>query len=323
MHKIALRLLVSVFFIGLLVYFMKDNLPMIAKELREVNPKLYLCGVLVFFSTVPILAYRLMMIFDAEDTPISFSQALNITFVGYFFNNFLPSSVGGDIVKAMCATRITGHSVKSVTSVLMDRIFGLFTFIMIPSVSYVFFHKSDHPYVPIVIYSFLFVSLACFILLFNRSVARKFRFVEKILDIVKMGSKIRKVYDGLHVFKDRKTLMFKAMALSVVGQGVGIYAVYILALALGGKPNLVYFYLLIPVVNLIGMVPSLGGLGPREGAYALLLKDILGAEQAIALSLLSLSVLFMFSIIGGVIYFVRPDYHFKLKEIKAPKAELS
>jgi uncharacterized protein (TIRG00374 family) len=301
---------------------MKDNLPMIAKELREVNPRIYFYGVLVFFSTVPILAYRLMMIFNAEDTPISFSQALNITFVGYFFNNFLPSSVGGDIVKAMCATRITGHPVKSVTSVLMDRIFGLFTFIMIPSISYIFFHKSDHPYVPIVIYSFLFVSLACFILLFNRGIARKFRFVEHLLNSIKLGAKVRKVYDGLHVFKHRKILMFKAMALSVIGQGVGIYAVYILAQALGAKPSLVYFYLLIPVVNLIGMVPSLGGLGPREGAYALLLKDVIGAEQAIALSLLSLSVLFMFSVIGGIIYFVRSDYHFKFKEIKSPKTEL-
>jgi hypothetical protein len=95
-----------------------------------------------------------------------------------------------------------------------------------------------------------------------------------------------------------------------------------LAQALGAKPSLVYFYLLIPVVNLIGMVPSLGGLGPREGAYALLLKDVIGAEQAIALSLLSLSVLFMFSVIGGIIYFVRSDYHFKFKEIKSPKTEL-
>ncbi len=322
MNKIALRLLVSVFFIGLLFYFMKDSIPVILKELKEVDLKLYFIALGIFLATVPLLAIRLRMIFIAENAPLKFGESTEITFIGYFFNNFLPSSVGGDIVKAMCATRVTGRPVVSVTSVLMDRLFGLFTFIMIPSVSYLFFHKGNSHFVPTVIYSFLFFSVLCFMILFNRNLARKFSFVEELLNKVKLGAKFRKIYDGLHVFKDRKGLMFKAMLLSIVGQGVSIYAVYVLALALGAKANVIYFYLLIPVVNLIGMVPSLGGLGPREGAYALLLKDVIGAEQAIALSVLALSMLVILSVIGGVIYLVRSDYHIQFKNIKTPKTEL-
>ncbi len=314
MKGTLLRLTISLAFIGLLIYLMRDTFPDILTVLRNINRPLCALSVAIFLSTVFILAKRLQLIFAAEDVRLPLLESSNLTFVGYFFNNFLPTAVGGDIVKAMCAARLTGERVKSVTSVLLDRLFGLFTFIIIPSVSFLFMtDKIRSRWVPVIIYSFLAVSMLCFVFLFNRRVARRFRFLEKILTRLKLAEQIRRIYDGMHNFKNHKGVVAEAMFLSLVGQSVSIFVLYCLALALGAKANIVYFYLLVPIVHLVSMLPSLNGLGIREGAYTFFLKPYIGAHYAFALGILWLGLLLLLSLIGGLIYMVRHDYHIRLK----------
>ncbi len=316
--KVFIQAFVSILFIALLFYLMRGDFPEILHALRNVDRPLFAWGFLICFSTALILARRLQLIFIAEDVPIKMSDALNLTFVGYFFNNFLPTSVGGDIVKAMCAARITGVPVKSVTSVLMDRILGLFTFILIPSVSFLFFLKKiNNPWVPVLIYSFLAVAVFFFMLLFNRKIARQFRWIEWFLNYFRLGKKIRKIYEGMHNFKKHKGVIVQVMVLSIVGQSVNIFAVYLMALALGARANPVYFFLLVPIVHLMSMVPSLNGLGIRESAYTYFLAPFIGKENAFAIGILWLAVLFLLSLIGGIIYLVRHDYHIRFKEVVA------
>jgi hypothetical protein len=299
---------------------MRDSVPEIFVALKNIDRKLLLLSVFIFLLTVVILAKRLQLIFAADEVPVRLTETIHLTFIGYFFNNFLPTSVGGDIVKAMSAARITGHPVKSVTSVLMDRIFGLFTFILIPSISFIFFMKdNENPAVPILIYSFLGAAVFSFFLLFNRDLARRFGFIEGFLNRLHVGEKLRKVYEGLHNFKNHKTVMVQAMVLSVIGQTVSIFTLYLMALALGAKTHLIYFYLLVPVVHLLSMLPSLNGLGIREGAYVYFLKPYLGAQNAAALGVLWLALLFLMSIVGGIIYALDHKYHVSFKRSRHEK----
>lgn len=322
MIKNILRVLVSLAFVGFLAYMVRGQIPAILHTLKNVNRPLFLLAVLIFLSTAVILAKRLQLIFAAEEIRVSLVQTTNLTFIGYFFNNFLPTSVGGDIVKAMCAARITGHPVKSVTSVLMDRIFGLFTFILIPSVSLFFIRETINPKVPVVVYSFLAFSIFSSFLLFHRDVARRFHFVEKVLNrFLGLGTKLRRIYDGLHNFKRHKGVIAQAMLLSVVGQCVSIFVLYLIGVALGApRDSWVYFFLMIPVVHLISMLPSLNGLGIREVAYVYFLKNTIGTERAAAISILWLGLLIFLSLIGGLIYLFRHDYHVQFKKLSKTEA---
>ena len=322
MAKSFLRVLVSLGFVGLLVYFVRDDIPTILNTLKNVNRPLFFLAVAIFFSTVLILAKRLQLIFAAEDVKISLGATCNLTFIGYFFNNFLPTSVGGDIVKAMCASRITGQPVKSVTSVLMDRIFGLFTFILIPSVS-LFFVSEMNPKVRIVVYSFLAFSIFCFFLLFNRSLARRFHFIEKLLNRIRLGTKVRRIYDGLHNFRNHRGVIVRAMGLSILGQSVSLFVIYLMGVALGApRESLPYFFLLIPVVHLISMLPSLNGLGIREVAYVYFLKNHIGTEKAAAVGILWLAILIFLSLIGGLIYLFRHEYNIQFKKAVSKAGEV-
>lgn len=318
MRKFLVRTLISVFFIGLLFFMVRGDIPTITAVLKSINRPLLALAVGISLCTVLVLAKRLQLIFAAEDVKIRLLEVLNLTFVGYFFNNFLPTSVGGDIVKAMCASRITKEPVKSVTSVLMDRLFGLFTFVMIPSVTLLFFMKKiGNPAVPIMIYTFLGVAVLSSLLLFSRRVAKRFQFVGRLLDAVHWGEKVKRIYEGLHNFRNHKGVVLEAMALSIVGQSVNIFVIYLMSVALGARANPIYFFLLVPVVHLLSMLPSLNGLGIREGGYIYFLSPYVGKEYAAAVGVLWLGLLLFLSLIGGITYLVRHDYHLKFKQQEA------
>ena len=84
-----------------------------------------------------------------------------------------------------------------------------------------------------------------------------------------------------------------------------------------------YFFLLIPVVHLISMLPSLNGLGIREVAYVYFLKNHIGTETAAAVGILWLSLLIFLSLIGGLIYLFRHDYHIQFKKAVTKAEEVT
>ena len=321
MKKILLRGLISFAFIALLFYLMREDIPKIHHTLLTMDRMLGGASALVFLSTVFLLARRLQLMFEVKELPLSMRESVHLTLVGYFFNNFLPTSVGGDIVKALCAARVTKNTVKSVAAVLMDRIFGLFVFVLIPSITLLFFvSKIGNRVVPVMVYSLLAFSIVFFFMIFNRGMARRFRFIETLLSRLGLARKAREIYDGLHDFKNHKGVVVAAMALSVLGQSAGILVLYAMSLALGAHAPLMYFFLLVPVVHLVSMLPSLNGLGIREGAYVYFLGPYIGKEYAFALGILWLGLLFLLSILGGIVYLLRQDYHIRLKDAVASPA---
>ena len=321
MKKNFIGVFVSLALIALLVVMMRDKLPSILQTLKNGNHALIFAALLIFLSTVWVMALRLKLIFNTKAIPMAVREAASLTFVGYFFNNVLPTSVGGDLVKAMCASRLSGEPVKSLTVIMMDRIFGLFMFILIPCASLIFLRDKIDPRVPVIVYSFLFFSTMCFFLLFNRSIARRFHFIERTLNRVGLGAKVRMIYDELHDFKNHKKIVVIAMLLSVLGQVLAIVVLYLLAVALGADPGTwAYFFLLVPVVHLISMVPiTMGGLGLREGGYVVFLKNFIGSEKALGMGILSFGFLLFLSVIGGFIYLFRREYHIQLSKPDATK----
>jgi len=72
-----------------------------------------------------IYALRWYVVLTALRVPISVTATLNMFFVGVFFNNFLPSTMGGDSVKVYYLGRAEGYA-RVGASVLIDRVLSLF-----------------------------------------------------------------------------------------------------------------------------------------------------------------------------------------------------
>src|SRR5207249_5211049 len=74
-------------------------------------------------------AYKWGILLAAQGIRVPLYYLLRYTFVGLFFGNFLPSNVGGDVVRAYDLARFTERKAVSSASVVVDRLTGLMVFI--------------------------------------------------------------------------------------------------------------------------------------------------------------------------------------------------
>ena len=68
-----------------------------------------------------VVAFRWWLLLGAQSIPISVHAAIRLYFVGLFYNNVMPSSVGGDLLKAYYVTKHTHRRLEGVLSVFVDR----------------------------------------------------------------------------------------------------------------------------------------------------------------------------------------------------------
>lgn len=298
-----LRIAISVTLLGLLFWFMRSDIMDIWVTITSCNFTFILIGLALLLVNVFILAFRLKIIFKGENMNLGMSKALQFTYIGYFFNNFMPTAVGGDIVKAHYAGKDSGKKLQSYASVLMDRFIGLYSFLIVAAIALAV-DKGRFQIAAIrpIVLGLLAAGVAGFVVVTNTVVAKEIEKFLKKLKMMRLGERIHSLYSIVHDYRNRGGLVTKAFIVSIAAQSVNFIVVWLFFLSLGKTVSLGNIFLVMPVVTFISMLPSLGGLGVREGATVAFFAPITGREPAFAVSLLLLLGLFFLSLIGGFIY---------------------
>lgn len=287
---LAIRIAISLCAIIILFWLMRGKMAGIFVTLKQVQIWLFMLSFLILLSTVAIISFRLKKVFMVQGINFSLNELIRLTFIGFFFNNFLPTSVGGDVVKAYYASKATEKKFESFTSVFVDRVIGFFSFVLIASIALIFVGGSiKNSACKWAILLMLCGAIIFVILILNKAVAKRF-------------AKLRKLYSAINSYKNHKKIVWQALCLSMASQSVSIFGIYFLARSLLISAPLKNFFLFMPIVFAVSMFPSLNGLGIREGAYVYFFRSIIQPEEAFALSLLYLVSLLGLGIIGGIVY---------------------
>jgi len=299
-----LRIAISLGLLSLLFWFMRGKIRDVWKIILECNFAFLWMALIALALDVIMVSSRLATVFKGEKLYISFRRAFQLTCVGYYFNNFMPTAVGGDIIKAHYASKVSAYDkVRSYMSVFMDRFIGLYTILIISAAALIFNGgKLQIPGLRGLTAALITVGAVGFIVVTNKKIAEKVdRFFFKF-HAFRLGAGINKLYKIVHDYRNRKMVITKALFLSFAAQCLYFFTVYLFFLALGVKISTGSIFLIMPVVLFVGMIPSLGGLGFREGAIVVLFSPLAGKENSFTVSMLLLASLFLVSIIGGIIY---------------------
>ena len=197
--------------------------------------------------------------------------------VGYYFNNFLPTSIGGDGVRILLlGKRVSSLSIVAV-SVFVERVTG--------------FLAVDEEYSLGLDYSSWIVLVLGFVVLF-------FAFV--------LVKRIRNVLTGLFDFVKKSSVLDFVFwgFLSVLFQLLVVLVYYFSGIALSIDISIQTLLFVVPLVSLATLIPvSLNGLGLREASFAYLLSfSGVEPENAISMSLFVYFVSIIFSALGGFIF---------------------
>lgn len=301
----ALRFIVSFGLLAALLWIMRKDIGDIGLILKNSNKAFFIAALLINIPLTALMGLRLKLLLSGQKIHIRMKDAVYLTFIGFFFNNFLPTAIGGDIAKAYYASKKTNNKLGSYAAVLSDRLFGFLATISIAIIGLIFLGRALNNQALVYGISLVFIaSIVMIFLLFNKK-AESQMFDKKGI-VNKIREKFYKLYSTVNLYRDDPFLLVRIVLLSIFMQGCAIVSVYLFVLSVGGNLPLLKLFLIIPLVWAVSMLPSINGLGVREGAFVYFLKGDIGAERAFAISLLWLGVVMLYSIAGGVLHLIYP-----------------
>ena len=101
------------------------------------------CSGTIFIISHLIVSMRWWFLLRSQSIFVSLWVAVKLYFLGWFYNNFAPGSVGGDAIRAWYVTRHTDRKFEGVLSVFVDRGIWLFSTFCIALFFYCFFRKGE------------------------------------------------------------------------------------------------------------------------------------------------------------------------------------
>lgn len=308
-----LKVAVSVLLISILLYIMRDKYGQILQIFKNINILIFCLALALFLGATSLASLRLQLIARAQEISASFKEALYLTFMGYFFNNFLPTTIGGDFVKAYYIARGQKDKLGSFTAVFVDRIIGLLTMVLMASIALPFAGKHD---ISAPVRNFILgitaVSLVLIVFLANKRFAKFLSFPLGMIGPLK--DKAKPLYDAVNKYKHHKAILTQSLVMSVVAQILFFLSVGALALSIGAHIPFIELLLKMPIIGVASLLPSINGLGLREGSTVLMYGPVIGEANAFAVSVLWLLMLFIVSIIGGLIHALNPQFKLTPKE---------
>ena len=121
-----LRVIGTLASLGLLAYLVsRQGWQTIWDSIRQISPGRFLLAfALMFLSRLAVTA-RWTALLWLSGLRLPAWEILRVTFAGMFASHFLPTSVGGDIVRLAWTVRVQGDRGKYASSVAVDRLVGL------------------------------------------------------------------------------------------------------------------------------------------------------------------------------------------------------
>jgi uncharacterized membrane protein YbhN (UPF0104 family) len=265
----------------------------------------------LYVVVILIGTWRWRVLLAAQHLDMSFKSLTGSYLVASFFNNFLPSNIGGDVVRI----RDTAKAAKSTTLagmiVIVARGVGLvgLGFVAACGASVTaWMSPTVGPVGPGILWAGLLTAVAAagWAVWMPHGVGALLKPL-RALHQEWVGERIEQLMDALHRFRSAPQALLAGLAASILVQGilVGFYAA--IAYGLHQSIPLASLAVVVPISFIVQMLPvSVNGLGIREGTFVAYLKLFGVARQsALALSLTSWVVILVFSLSGAVAYLTR------------------
>lgn len=256
-----------------------------------------------------LTSYRWQVLLEAQEIKISLRFLIGSVFVGQFFNSFLPTTVGGDAMRAYDTAAKSQESTKSIMSVFADRLIGVFALALLAVIALFVGYLSNEDvsfYVIPVLLVFFMCSFGM-VLIFNERIVAMLDRLLRSIKLSKLASKLDEAYQSIHVLKDNPRVLIIALCVSLLLQINVILFFYFIGVSLDLGVSLLYFSMIVPVALVVLLVPfSINGIGIREGIFVYLLTELgVHAKDAIALSWISFGLMLTQGVIGGIIFALR------------------
>jgi uncharacterized protein (TIRG00374 family) len=252
-----------------------------------------------------LVAYRWKVILGIKKIKTDFWTIAKLYFAGNFVGTFVPSGLGGDIFRAYGLYKKGADPSQTISSIFVERIISLLSSLVVACAGVLLYYKLMHD--SSVLQSvWITVSIfgAFLLAIMNKTVMQFFFNCFRILKLQRIQSYLEKVYAEFIDYHAHKPKLLYILIISFLFQFVRVLVTYAGSLALNQNVDLVYFFIFVPLIVLVSLLPiSVGGIGVREGAFVYFFSQVgMSTAEAFTLSLLLYVLNLIVILPGGVIY---------------------
>ncbi len=296
---------ISISIAMLIFLFRMVNLQNLVDSIREARFSLLALACAVFSLNYVLAFIRWRELFTVVNIRTSDRKLLAAFSGGIFFNLFLPTSIGGDLVRSIDLSFHTRKPGAVVATVIMDRLSGYVGLMILALCASVFNWRlvEDKAVLSALV---ILAGLLCGILfvLFNAFLYGKISVFLNNPDSGRIKEAFAGVHEHLHNFKKHRKLILTNIIISLCIQSVTPVVFYIMARAMGLPGGIVQFLIIMPIIGALSLLPiSLGGLGVRDAAVVFFFAKIgIARDAAFAMSLLNFAFMILYSASAGFVY---------------------
>lgn len=312
-RAVGLALLKAVVSIGLLALLLsRVDLARLWAYARQASPAWLGAALLLYLVMVLTSAWRWGLLLKAQHVNMSFGSLTASFLVATFFNNFLPSNIGGDVIRIGDSARVAGSKTLATMVVLIDRGLGLLGLVLMAALGATAARRLGAdgvgPVGPRMLWAgfglgAVFATPALFM---PEGVARLLQPL-RVFHREWVDARIARLTDALVRFKEGPAALAGCFAGAVLVQAVlvGFY----LAISRSMHVPIAFSELavIVPISFIVQMLPvSVNGFGVREATFGFYFTRLgLPLESALLVSFTGAALIMLFSLSGGLTYLGR------------------
>jgi glycosyltransferase 2 family protein len=306
----AIKLAVSVALLAWL--FSRVDMAALWATARRASPLWMTIAFTIYAANVLLSVWRWWLLVEAQDLDVPFKQLSASMLVALFFNNFLPSNIGGDVIRISDTAKAAGSKTLATTIVLVDRTMGMMGLVLVAACGATMVAAGTGqvrlPLGPSWLWAGFLAGAAVGVPVFwsPAGVGR----VLQPLTVVHpewVGLRIDNVTTTLERFRNHPGALASCFGGAVLVQMATVAFHFAIVHALGIHIGAFDLAVAVPLAGVLQMLPvSVNGFGVREAAFCFYFSRIgLPCEQAILLSLSATALVMLFSLTGAAVYVAR------------------
>ncbi|HVS42183.1 MAG TPA: lysylphosphatidylglycerol synthase transmembrane domain-containing protein [Candidatus Dormibacteraeota bacterium] len=278
--KTAAKVAVSVGLLGWVVH--KAGLRNIADTLAHANVAWLGAAVLLGFAATCVQATQWHALLEAHGLRRTWWRCLRLVFVGNTFNSILPSSIGGDVARAMMVADSPAERVPAASTVVLQRLCNFPGMIVLMTLGLVLtLGDSRASEIRLVALAGVLAGAAglalCMTPLLGRLAALP------VLQRGRPGRVLAKLLAALDAFRGRRSELLLASARGTAFWGLSVVNQWAFMHAVGVPIPLTYAAIVVTTINALTMLPvSINGYGIRENGFSRWLGPLFGSSALAA-----------------------------------------
>jgi hypothetical protein len=257
----------------------------LASAYRSSDPG-WLAATMLLFAPLGLMqSLRFRWLVRAQGIPLSYWEAVKLSYAGNFLNFVALGSTGGDVFKAYYVSRHTHLKTEAVATVVLDRVVGLVSLVLVAAAALLM--PADDPrigrWAPVVVLLAAIV-VAGGLLAFSRR-SREVLGVRGLLAALPFSTQLARVDGALLRMRAHPGVLGAALGLTLLAHVLAIAAFVVAAIGLGmGRDPRLFpgYFLYLTLALLVAAVPiSYQGLGTMDAALQLFLGGTYGTYSQI------------------------------------------